>query len=87
MFRLWAGFGATMIGCWIKVYALFLNGGVDVGRVAHEGAVLVFGDVGEVVIVETPMQATTAIYLRYRPRHSAMCRRSIVNGITMDSRS
>jgi hypothetical protein len=35
-----------MIGCWIKVYALSLDGGVDVGRVAHEGAVSAFGDVG-----------------------------------------
>jgi hypothetical protein len=77
-----------MIGCWIKVCALFLNGGVDAGRVAHEGAVLVFGDVGEGVIVETPIQATTAIRLvKYRPRPSAMCRRSIVNGTTMDSKS
>lgn len=77
-----------MIGCWIKVYALSLYGGVDVGRVALEGAVLVFGDVDQRVIAETPRQAMTAIRLvKYCPLHNAMCRRLIVNGRTMDLRS
>ena len=77
-----------MIGYWIKIYAASLDGGVDVGRVAHEDTVSVFGDVGEGVIAETPMQATIAIRLvKYHPRHSVTCRQSIVSGRTMDSRS
>jgi hypothetical protein len=88
MFLSWASFGATMIGCWIKVYALSLDGGVEFGRVAHEVAVSVFGDVGEGVTAETPIQTMTAIRLvKYLPCHNAMCHRSIVNGRTMDSKS
>jgi len=88
MFPLWASFGVMMIDCWIRTYAVSLDGGVDVGRVAYEGAVLVFEDGGEGVIAEKSMQVMTATRLvKYRPRHSAMCRRSIVNGRTMDSRS
>jgi hypothetical protein len=74
-----------MIGCWIKIYDLSLDGGVDVGRVAHEGAVSVLGDVG--VIAETPMWSMTTIRLVMYRRHCAMCRRSIVNGHTTDSRN
>jgi len=55
MFPPWASFGAMTIGCWIKIYAVSLDGGVDVGTVAHEGVLLVFADVGESVIAETPM--------------------------------
>lgn len=77
-----------MIGCLIKIYAVFLGGGVDVGRVAHEGTVSVFGDVGEGVIAETPIQATKAIHLvKYRPRRSMMYRQSIVSGLMMDLKS
>jgi hypothetical protein len=52
-----------MIGCWIKICALFLHGGVDAGRVAHEGAVSVLGDAIRGAIAETPMQATIATRL------------------------
>jgi hypothetical protein len=65
-----------MIDCWIKICAPSLHGGVDVGRVAHEGAVLDFEDANRDVIAETPMQATIATRLvKYRPHHRRLCRR------------
>jgi hypothetical protein len=63
MFLLWASFGDTMTGYSIKVCALCLRGGADAGRVAQEGAALVFEDANRGVIAETLMQAPIAIRL------------------------
>jgi hypothetical protein len=64
-----------MIVCWIKICAVSLGGGVDVGRVAPEGVVSGFGDVGGGATVKgaVPMQSTIATRLvKHRLRHRMM---------------
>jgi hypothetical protein len=76
MFLLWANFGVTMIVCWIKIYAVFLAGGVDVGRVVPEVVVSVFADAGGDLAVGATIQATMVPRLvKYRHRYMRMCHR------------